>query len=91
MPPYRPTSMAPRRPSMPSRPSTMPSAAGEPGRARVTAASEISWTVRQRHVDAFPLSGERVAEIFADLGERVAAIYAAEVDALETTARAIGR
>ena len=65
--------------------------AGEPGRARVTAASEISWTVRQRHVDAFPLSGERVAEIFADLGERVAAIYAAEVDALETTARAIGR
>ena len=65
--------------------------AGEPGRARVTAASEISWAIRQRHVDAFPLSDERVAEIFADLGERVAAIYAAEVDALETTARAIGR
>ena len=65
--------------------------AGEPGRARVTAASEITWAIRQRYVDDFPLSDDRVAEIFADLGERVAAIHAAEVDALETTARAIGR
>ena len=65
--------------------------AGEPGRARVTAASEITWAIRQRYVDEFPLSDERVALIFADLGDRVAAIYAAEVDALEATARAIGQ
>jgi Butirosin biosynthesis protein H, N-terminal/Domain of unknown function (DUF4872) len=65
--------------------------AGEPGRARVTAASGIAWAIRQRYANEFPLSDERVAEIFADLGERMAAIYAAEVDALSTTARAIGR
>jgi hypothetical protein len=65
--------------------------AGEPGRARVTAASEIAWAIRQRYIDEFPLPDERVAEIFADLGDRVDSIYAAEVDALDITARAIGR
>jgi hypothetical protein len=42
-------------------------------------------------VDEFPPPDERISEIFADLGDRVAAIYAAEVEALEVTARAIGR
>ena len=65
--------------------------AGEPGRARVAAASETAWAIRQRYVDEFPLSDERVAAILADLAGRVAAIHAAEVDALEVTARAIGR
>ena len=65
--------------------------AGEPGRARARAAADASWTVRRRYADAFPLPPERVAAILEDLGERLAEIYAAEVDALAVTARAIGR
>lgn len=38
-----------------------------------------------------PLAAERVDEILRDLRERLVAIHAAEVDALEVTARAIGR
>jgi butirosin biosynthesis protein H-like/uncharacterized protein DUF4872 len=65
--------------------------AGEQGRARVEAAAETAWTIRDRYADAFPLPPDRVAAILADLGDRMGAIYQAEVDALEVTARAIGR
>jgi hypothetical protein len=65
--------------------------AGEPGRERVRAAAETAWTIRGRYADAFPLPADRVAAILEDLGERLGAIHRAEVDALEVTARAIGR
>ncbi len=65
--------------------------AGEPGRLRVRAAAETAWASRERYADALPLPPDRIAAILEDLGDRVAAIYAAEVDALATTARAIGR
>ena len=65
--------------------------AGEQGRSRVSAAAETAWAIRDRYADAFPLSPDRVSAILEDLGERLRAIYEAEVEALEVTARAIGR
>ena len=65
--------------------------AGEPGRARVRAAAETAWSIRERYAEAFPLPADRVDAILQDLGDRVMAIHAAEVDALAITARAIGR
>ena len=65
--------------------------AGEPGRSRVSAAAETAWAIRDRYADAFPLPPDRIAAILEDLGDRIGAIYRAEVDALEVTARAIGR
>ncbi len=65
--------------------------AGEQGRLRVTAATETAWAIRDRYADAFPLPPDRVAAVLEDLGDRVGAIYQAEVDALDMTARAIGR
>ena len=65
--------------------------AGEPGRARASAAAATLWTVRDRYAEDFPLPPERVAAILADLGERLGDIHQAEVAALEVTARAIGR
>ena len=65
--------------------------AGEPGRGRVRAAADTAWAIRDRYADAFPLPPDRVEAILEDLGDRVGAIYEAEVDALEVTARAIGR
>ena len=65
--------------------------AGEPGRARVRAAAETAWSIRERYADAFPLPADRVDAILEDLGDRVMAIHAAEVDAVAITARAIGR
>ena len=65
--------------------------AGESGRPRVRAAAETAWAIRERYADAFPLPPDRTAAIFQDLGERLLGIYEAEVDALEVTARAIGR
>ncbi len=65
--------------------------AGEPGRAQVRAAADTAWSIRARYEGAFPLPGDRVEAILQDLGERVTAIHAAEVEALEATARAIGR
>ena len=41
--------------------------------------------------DDFPLPPDRIAAILEDLGDRIGAIYRAEVDALDMTARAIGR
>jgi hypothetical protein len=65
--------------------------AGESGRSRVVAAAATAWAIRDRYADAFPLPPDRIAAIFEDLGDRLGAIYQAEVDALEMTARAIGR
>lgn len=65
--------------------------AGEPGRRRADAAAETAWAIRARHAEAFPLPPDRIAAIFHDLGDRLGGIHEAEVDALEVTARAIGR
>ena len=65
--------------------------AGESGRSRVGAAAKTAWAIRDRYADAFPLPPDRIAAILEDLGARLGAIYQAEVDALEVTARAIGR
>ena len=64
--------------------------AGEQGRSRVSAAAETAWAIRDRYADAFPLPPDRIAAILEDLGDRLGAIYQAEVDALDVTARAIG-
>jgi len=55
------------------------------------AAAETAWTIRERYADAFPLPPERIAAILDDLGNRIGGIYGAEIDALDVTARAIGR
>jgi hypothetical protein len=65
--------------------------AGEGGRSRVAASAETAWAIRDRYADTFPLPSDRVAAILEDLGERLGAIHQAEVDALDVTARAIGR
>ena len=65
--------------------------AGESGRSRVSAAAETTWAIRDRYADAFPLQPDRMAAILEDLSDRLSAIYQAEVDALEMTAKAIGR
>ncbi|MDF2733856.1 MAG: hypothetical protein K0S97_479 [Chloroflexota bacterium] len=64
---------------------------GEGGRARVSAAAGTAWAIRDRYADAFPLPPDRSAAILEDLADRIRAIYGAEVDALDLTARAIGR
>ena len=64
---------------------------GESGRSRAAAAAATAWAIRDRYADAFPTSPDRVATILEDLGDRIGAIYQAEVDALDLTARAIGR
>jgi hypothetical protein len=64
---------------------------GEPGRARASAAAARLWATRKRYVDAFPMPRPRIASLFADLGERLEAIHRAEREALDATARAIGR
>jgi hypothetical protein len=63
---------------------------GEPGRARAEAAARTLWATRERYADAFPLPGDAVADLFADLGRRVGELYDAERVALAATARAIG-
>jgi Butirosin biosynthesis protein H, N-terminal/Domain of unknown function (DUF4872) len=65
--------------------------AGESGRSRVAAAAETAWEIRDRYADGFPLPPDRIAAILDDLGDRLGAIHQAEVDALDVTARAIGR
>jgi hypothetical protein len=65
--------------------------AGESGRSRAAAAAGTAWAIRDRYADAFPLPHDRITAILENLGDRLGAIYQAEVDALETTARAIGR
>jgi hypothetical protein len=65
--------------------------AGDSGRSRAAAAAEIAWAIRRRYADAFPLPPDRLAAVLGDLGDRIGGIYEAEVDALDVTARAIGR
>ena len=64
---------------------------GEQGRSRASAAAETVWAIRSRYADTFPLPGERIAGILADLGDRLGMIHQAEADAVHLTARAIGR
>jgi hypothetical protein len=64
---------------------------GEPGRARAIAAAERVWATRRRYGREFPLSKDAIAGMFADIGERLAVIHRVERDAVEATARAIGR
>jgi hypothetical protein len=64
---------------------------GEAGRARARVAADRVWAARRRYAHAFPLPEDSIADLFADLGERLAAIHGAEVEAVEATARAIGR
>jgi hypothetical protein len=46
--------------------------------------------MRDRYADAFPLAPDRLEAILEDLGGQLLAIHQAEVEALETTAKAIG-
>ena len=64
---------------------------GEPGRARASAAAGRVWAARRRYAREFPLPQASIANLFADLGERLAAIHRAELNAVEATARAVGR
>jgi hypothetical protein len=64
---------------------------GEPGRARASAAAGRVWAVRRRYAREFPHPQDSIADLFADLGERLAAIHRAELEAVEATARAVGR
>jgi hypothetical protein len=64
---------------------------GEPGHDRGTAAARDLWALRDAHAGPIALDEEARTSLFADLGERVAAIYAAEVTALDATAKALGR
>jgi len=65
--------------------------AGDSGRSRVGVAAGTAWAIRDRYADAFPLPPDRIAAILEDLGDRLGAIHLAEVDAIDQTARAIGR
>ena len=65
--------------------------AGEPGRARASAAAGRVWAARRRYAREFPLPQDSIVNLFADLGERLAAIHSAELKAVEATARAVGR
>jgi hypothetical protein len=64
---------------------------GEPGRARARAAADRVWAARRRYAHEFPLPEGAIVDLFTDLGERLAAIHLAELEAVEVTARAIGR
>jgi hypothetical protein len=65
--------------------------AGEPGRSTAVAAAETVWAIRDRYADDVPLPADRITAILDDLGDRIGAIFESEVDALDATARAIGR
>ena len=65
--------------------------AGDAGRSGVTVAAKTLRTVQDRYADVFPLPPDRVAAILQDLGDRLREIHAAEVAALDATARAVGR
>ena len=64
---------------------------GEPGRRRARAAADRLWAIRDERETDVSISEDRMLELFADLGERLGGIHAAEVAALDATARAIGR
>jgi len=64
---------------------------GEPGRVRARAAADRVWAARRRYAREFPLPEDSILKLFADLSERLAAIHRVEVEAVEVTARAMGR
>jgi hypothetical protein len=64
---------------------------GEAGRARVRTAADATWGIRARYAESFPLPAPRIDEILGSLGDQLEGIHQAEVDAVEATARAIGR
>lgn len=64
---------------------------GEAGRARAADAAATLWSIRERYAEAVPLPPDRIEAILDDLGQRLGVIHQAEVEALEQTARAIGR
>ena len=64
---------------------------GEAGRARVRAAADTSWGIRARYAESFPLAAARIDEILHGLGTQLEGIHQKEVEAVEATARAIGR
>jgi hypothetical protein len=63
---------------------------GESGRAAARSASQRLWDARHR-ADRADFADGLVDDLFADLGDRLREIHAAETEALEITARAIGR
>ena len=65
--------------------------AGEPGRAAARDAAAVTWAIRDRYAQSFPLPEDRIRELFADLGQRLATIHAAETEAVEATRLAIVR
>jgi hypothetical protein len=62
---------------------------GDAGRERVLRAADTAWAIRARCAESFPLPAERIDAILSDLGTQLAGIYETEVEAVETTARAI--
>jgi len=64
---------------------------GEAGRARVRAAADVTWGIRAEYAETFPLPAERIHEILRSLGDQIDGIHQREVEAVEATARAIGR
>jgi hypothetical protein len=64
---------------------------GDAGRGRVRAASATTWAIRDRYADSFPLPAARIDEILHGVGDQLEAIHRMEVDAVDATARAIGR
>jgi hypothetical protein len=63
---------------------------GESGRAAARSAAQRLWDARHR-ADRADFADGLVDGLFADLGDRLRDIHAAETEALEITARAIGR
>jgi hypothetical protein len=57
----------------------------------VRAAADTTWGIRARYADSFPLPAERIDEILHGLGDQLFGIHEKETDAVEATARAIGR
>jgi hypothetical protein len=64
---------------------------GEAGRARVRVAADATWGLRARYSESFPLPADRIDEILRSLGHQLEGIHHLEVDAVDATARAIGR
>ena len=63
---------------------------GEPGRATARSAARRLWDARDR-ADRAGFAEGPADDLLADLGDRLREIHTAETEALEITARAIGR
>jgi hypothetical protein len=64
---------------------------GESGRSRVLAAAQTMREIQDQYADSVPLPADRIQALLEDLGARIGEIYQAEIDALDLTARAMGR